>query len=335
MQTVVDFGRAFLSQAFTVGSNNSVPGLFIALCIALAFMFARLKRPRPIAIAVLRRAILPKRVFASASSRTDILFALSSIILFSSFVGWFVISEAVIRSSVGLAVSEQLGPPSPSQWPAPAIAVVTTFALYLGYEFGYWLDHYLSHRFEVLWRFHAVHHSAESLSPLTNFRVHPVDTIVFGNILALVSGVIGGFLEYEFGTYRAGLKIGGTNALMLVGFMLLTTLQHSHFWISFSGPWGKIFLSPAHHQVHHSTDPAHFNKNLGSTLAIWDLLFGTLYVPQRRREKLTFGVIGIEKPHSLRAAIFQPFVEASDHLTKNLGRSRESPAEDWSKAATE
>jgi hypothetical protein len=38
---------------------------------------------------------------------------------------------------------------------------------------------------------------------------------------------------------------------------------------------------PAHHHVHHSANPKHFNKNFGSCLALWDWMFGTLYVPEK------------------------------------------------------
>jgi creatinine amidohydrolase/Fe(II)-dependent formamide hydrolase-like protein len=51
----------------------------------------------------------------------------------------------------------------------------------------------------------------------------------------------------------------------------------------------RIFISPAQHQIHHSDAPQHFDKNMGFTFAIWDGLFGTLYVP-KEKETLTFGL---------------------------------------------
>ncbi len=66
--------------------------------------------------------------------------------------------------------------------------------------------------------------------------------------------------------------------------------QHSHLWIAFRGLAGRVLISPAHHQVHHSTNPVHFNKNLGSCLAVWDWMFGTLHVPAKAPERLNFGV---------------------------------------------
>ena len=45
-------------------------------------------------------------------------------------------------------------------------------------------------------------------------------------------------------------------------------LQHSHMWIAFRGVLGRIIVSPAHHQVHHSANPKHFNKNFGLPCAV-------------------------------------------------------------------
>jgi sterol desaturase/sphingolipid hydroxylase (fatty acid hydroxylase superfamily) len=299
-----------LEALFGLGTNTSIPGLFVALCIAMAFSLGRLKRPRSIRPAVLRRAIIPKRVFASSSGRADMAFTIFNLFLYGMLFGW----AGVSSSTVAHLVSSSLGDAQPPAWPLWAIVTASTVTLYLSYELGYWVYHWLSHRIEFLWRFHAVHHSAESLSPLTNFRVHPVDTIVFGNALALFNGLASAMLARAFGSAH-GLTIGGTNVLVLTAFLLLGTLQHSHFWMSFRGIWGRLFLSPAHHQIHHSVDPAHFNRNLGSTLAVWDWLFGTLVIPERRRQKLTFGVTGYEAPHTFKGAVVDPFVHAADSLS--------------------
>lgn len=57
-------------------------------------------------------------------------------------------------------------------------------------------------------------------------------------------------------------------------------LQHSHVWLSF-GPWlSRLYISPAQHQIHCSRDPRHRDKNSGIKFALWDALFGTLYVPK-------------------------------------------------------
>ena len=81
-----------------------------------------------------------------------------------------------------------------------------------------------------------------------------------------------------FGDTAYQYVLSGNNVILVVFIHAYIHLQHSHMWISFRGALGRIFISPAHHQVHHSTNPIHFNKNLGSCLAVWDWLFGTLHV---------------------------------------------------------
>jgi len=134
---------------------------------------------------------------------------------------------------------------------------------HLAYELGYWFNHWLSHKVRLLGEFHKVHHNAEVLTPLTNFRVHPVCTWVFTNILAVSAAVANGFGNYMFG--ETAYQLSDTNIILVL--FIHAYVQHSHMWIAFRGVLGRIFVSPAHHQVHHSANPKHFNKNFGSCLA--------------------------------------------------------------------
>src|SRR5438094_778580 len=70
--------------------------------------------------------------------------------------------------------SDQPGILSPT-----AAHIILMVALFLALEFAYWFDHYLSHKVPLLWEFHRVHHSAEVLTPFTNSRVHPIDSLFF------------------------------------------------------------------------------------------------------------------------------------------------------------
>ena len=51
------------------------------------------------------------------------------------------------------------------------------------------------------------------------------------------------------------------------------------------------------HQIHHSVDQKHRNKNMGLWLTVWDRMFGTLYIPEKK-EELSFGLEkGVKNPH--------------------------------------
>jgi hypothetical protein len=74
-------------------------------------------------------------------------------------------------------------------------------------------------------------------------------------------------------------------------------------------------MSPAHHQLHHSADPARFNCNLGASLAIWDWLAGTLRMPSVESPCLNFGVSGHRHdPHGVMGLVVNPAVNAVNAL---------------------
>ena len=55
----------------------------------------------------------------------------------------------------------------------------------------------------------------------------------------------------------------------------------------------RIVAGGAQSQTAPRDNPAHWDKNLGFSLALWDWAFGTLYIPAARREDIVFGV-GLE-----------------------------------------
>src|SRR5215211_6747467 len=232
----------------------SLTSLTCALCLAVLFLVIRRRqRNRPIRIKTIARALLPKRITTSPSCSADVGYFFFSIFVFGLILGWAVLSYQVLSNLIIAQLVTTFGAVKPTPLPEFFSRSVITVALFLAYELGYWLDHYLSHKVPILWEFHKVHHSAEVLSPLTNFRVHPVDTLVFYNILALIMGSTAGLVHYWLGTATPHFTIGNSNVLTLIFFFLIGHLQHSHFWIAFTGVWGRLFLSPAHHQIHHST----------------------------------------------------------------------------------
>jgi sterol desaturase/sphingolipid hydroxylase (fatty acid hydroxylase superfamily) len=130
--------------------------------------------------------------------------------------------------------------------------------------------------------------------------------------------------------------VGGSNLIVFVTSILLSYLQHSQLWITFPGRIGSWLLSPAHHQLHHSTDPAHHGCNLGGTLSLFDWAAGTLLRPSRQRQKLKFGVDNLPiNPQGLHGALLHPFAEAANVRPRNqiapaASGANLSPNEGWS-----
>jgi sterol desaturase/sphingolipid hydroxylase (fatty acid hydroxylase superfamily) len=316
-----------LSKAFFApGSHVSLLSLVCAFFIALFVLAARrLRKGRRVRLKSLLRAMFPKHIVMSRSSLADLGYFYFNLFIFGLIFGWALLSYEVLSHGVADLLTVTFGPRLPTQLPAYVSRTVITIMVFLAYELGYWLNHYLSHRIPFLWEFHKVHHSATVLTPLTNFRVHPVYMCIFLNILAVFTGLANGVGDYAFGqaTHQYGLS---ENNLILVFFIYLYVhLQHTQLWISFTGWLGRLLMSPAHHQIHHSRNPDHFNKNLGSCLAVWDWLFGTLYIPSAAPEMLEFGVEP-DRPHAhtIKGELIAPFGRAA-LLLKQLVERRSEP----------
>lgn len=133
-----------------------------------------------------------------------------------------------------------------------AVLLVTDLLLYL--------THVARHRVPVLWRFHAVHHSQSHLNFFTEERQHPIEVLFARCFIALIFLVLG--VPRSLGVPLS-----------------LLTWWHGHLVHanvrSRLGPLGAVFVSPQWHRVHHSRCVAHFDRNYGTHLTVWDRLFGT------------------------------------------------------------
>ena len=294
------------------GSSFSLISLAAALVIAVLWLsWRRAARGRRIRPGLIWRALFPRWLTRSASTRADFGFMLLNVFALGGLIGWALLSGQTVTHWTVAQLARHLGPGGWLRLDHRLALVGFTLISFLVYELAYWLNHYVSHEVPFLWAFHRVHHAAETLTPVTVFRVHPVDTLVFFNMIAVIGGLVDGVMVYALGWRAGSPSVGGANVILLAFIFLTVHLQHSHVWIAFTGGWGKIFASPAHHQIHHATDPAYFGKNLGSCLALWDWVFGTLRVPDKARMPITYGVEPEgERLHGITDSLLTPFKRA-------------------------
>jgi len=303
------------SLLFSLGSHFSATSLAAAFVIAaLFFIWQRIKRGRRVRLRTIWRALFPRRITRHRSNQADIFYLFFNTFMAGIVFGWAVLTYQFITNGIIAGLVAAFGPVTPSALPLFVSRSIVTVLLFLSYELGYWFNHWLSHKVPFLWEFHKVHHTAEVLTPVTNFRVHPVYSWIFANILAFSAAIASGIGNYLFGETSYQYALTDTNLILVLFIHVYVHLQHSHMWISFQGIWGRIFVSPAHHQVHHSSNPKHFNKNFGSCLALWDWMFGTLFVPTKEREPLVFGFADHPHAHTLKGELVDPIIKAAGHL---------------------
>jgi len=322
MELLVRFAAVaeqLFSNLFKPAGDFSVWSVSIAFTLATLWLARhRLARRGHVDWRVLKRAILRKKLLLHPSTRADALYYFVNTCVTGALISGACISGIAVARAVagGLGLVATFAPLAAPDW---ALRAGVTLALFLAYEFGYWLDHYLKHRVPFLWEMHKTHHSAQVLTPLTVWRVHPLDMLVFSNVLALTVGGASGVLTWLLGRNVAIYAFDGQNVLLVFFIYFYVQLQHSQFWIPLTGVAGRIFMSPAHHQIHHSADPAHFNRNMGSCLAIWDFLFGTLEVPERENPRLVFGVdCEGEDPNSITTLLITPVNRSVAELVEAL-----------------
>ena len=147
-------------------------------------------------------------------------------------------------------------------------------ALIVGDIGSYW-GHRWMHEIPQLWRFHAIHHSAEEIDWLVNTRAHPVD-MVFTRLCGLTP------------MYLLGLAQPMGDRLDWMPLLVILTGTVWGFFIHSNVRWrfGRlewILSSPAFHHWHHTNDgPEVLNRNYAAMLPWVDKCFGTFYLPKKQ-----------------------------------------------------
>ena len=187
------------------------------------------------------------------------------------------------------------------------IVLMYTISIFVFSDFTrYWLHRFL-HTIPFLWEFHKVHHSAKVLTPITFYRVHPVENFLFGLRYSLSIGFVTGIFIYLFGAMIDIYMVLGVNIFIFIFSLFGSNLRHSHVAFSYGKYIEKWLLSPKQHQIHH--DKKHFNKNYGGYIAIWDRVFGSLCL-SNSVNVLKFGLRKNQMGEyvSLKDLILRPFI---------------------------
>ncbi|MGE0117834.1 MAG: sterol desaturase family protein [Dongiaceae bacterium] len=288
-----------------------------ALLIAVAVYLYDRRRSRPPG----RRLVaylFPKEIYRHRSTRIDCWF-----FYVNAVVSGLVLAPLVGAPAVAGVVAQALGGRNPALDAGLPASIGLMVATLLTMDFALYVGHWLQHRIPVLWEFHKTHHSAETLTPLAAFRVHPVDDLLNLTLTASFVGAVQGAFHVWVGTNIAAIEVLGVNAILFAWYVFGFNLRHSHIWLAYPAWLSHILISPAQHQIHHSREPRHFDRNMGFIFAVWDAAAGTLYVP-RAREEIAYGLTDGEHLHyrSVAALYLRPFVNLWTTWRRRLHESR-------------
>lgn len=159
---------------------------------------------------------------------------------------------------------------------------------------GYW-NHRLSHRVNIFWNQHVIHHSSEDFNLACALRQSISNVVGYTAILLLPAALLG--VEYSVIAVLAPLHLFGQ-------FWYHT--QH----IGKLGFLEYILVTPSQHRVHHAINEQYIDKNLGQIFSVWDRLFGTFQeeldeVPPRYgvlKPAMTYNPLWINFQHAYNLA---------------------------------
>jgi sterol desaturase/sphingolipid hydroxylase (fatty acid hydroxylase superfamily) len=212
-------------------------------------------------------------------------------------------------------------------WPAWGV-LLTGFVVR---DFIQWWVHRLLHRSDWLWEYHKLHHSVEQMGFAAHLRYHWMETIVYRTIEYIPLALLGIGLHDFFVIHIFTLAVGHYNHAnisvpgyvtggvlgLLVGVVMSAGLYDVNLFtdpgvftqaliIGISVVGGavllgpvmkKLFNHPEMHIWHHAHDipeERRYGVNFGITLAVWDYIFGTVYMPYQGKD-IKLGFDGVEE----------------------------------------
>ena len=272
---------SLLTKAATAG----VVGTVIVYAVAFAGAFihyiaARRRDQSRLSATGFAGHLVPRELIRSRWTRSDIIiFAVNRFGLALLMPSAATLVALIATGLQAALVAMALGPIALPQNPAWVI-------LFLGCglvlrDFAAFYTHLMQHRISVLWEFHKVHHAPESLIPPTGHRIHPLEHLINMTTDSLLLGLLVGLFAWLTDLDQTKLIVYSVGMYVIANTVTLSPLRHSHIDLRL-GPAEWLFISPAHHQLHHSAEPQHRDKNFGTIFPIWDRLWKTYAIPPNK-----------------------------------------------------
>jgi len=142
-----------------------------------------------------------------------------------------------------------------------------------------------------LWKYHAVHHSSEEVDWISAARFHPVN-ILFGTVLVDVALLLAGI---------------SPNVMLWVGPFTTASSAFVHANLNWTlGPFKYVIAGPVFHRWHHTAADRGGNMNFAGTFPVWDILFGTFYMPENELPD-AYGIDDKQFPDGFAGQLLYPF----------------------------
>ena len=232
--------------------------------------------------------------------------------VFTDFVHILLVNNAIVVLEKSILTAALIGGTAwlansmgTTLWPHDWPLIAQLFLMLIIAEFGrYWI-HFAAHKIDWMWRLHAVHHSPNRLYFFNAGRFHPIEKILFQLPEVVPFILLGTNIEtitlyFTFNTIH--------------GFFQHSNIRQELGWLNY------IFSLPELHRWHHSKNIDESDRNFGNNLIIWDIIFGTYYLP-KNREVGEIGLLNADYPKSYLGHLLAPFSKSD--ISKPVGWVKE------------
>jgi sterol desaturase/sphingolipid hydroxylase (fatty acid hydroxylase superfamily) len=177
------------------------------------------------------------------------------------------------------------------------------FLLFIAEDIAFYFEHRVDHFCRLFWAIHVTHHSSEEFNLTIGFRSSVLQPL------------------YRF-IYFIPLVLLGFKPLDIVFMYSLTQiygiLVHTQYINKMPSWFEAVFVSPAHHRVHHASNVRYLDKNLGMVLIIWDKIFGT-FQEEVKEDPVRYGLTKqLSRPYHLTNIIFHEWKDISRDMRKKI-----------------
>jgi len=176
--------------------------------------------------------------------------------------------------------------------PDSGVALVgSAFVVLLAFDFAEYSFHRLQHSWRPLWVMHALHHSDHDMNVTTTSRHCWIEPVIKAMFLYPLVGLV--------------FRIGPHAMLIYMVATYYNFIPHTNVKWSLGRFW-MVLNSPQYHRIHHSREPAHYNRNFAALLPLFDVLFGTFHRPKEAEYPRT-GLDEVTVPPDIVEMLAWPF----------------------------
>ncbi|MFO0665113.1 MAG: sterol desaturase family protein [Polyangiaceae bacterium] len=179
----------------------------------------------------------------------------------------FVATFTMVHAHFGTKIFTE--PEAASSTSAKLLSIVGAVILH---DILYYAYHRLSHRVNVLWAVHVVHHQSRHYDLTVSLRQGTVATWVTYLFYMPMAFVVSPTLFVQVHA-----------AYQIYQFFVHTELLRR------LGPLEWVFATPSHHRVHHGKNAAYIDRNYGGFFIVFDRMLGTF---TEERDAPDYGVPG-------------------------------------------